>query len=436
MKRPLIPAAALPIACAGALLRAASGGAAPAERGSMVTVAKTAEGYRLLRNGEPYVIRGAGGEEHLALLKEAGGNSIRTWGAEDKRTLLDRAHALGLTVTIGIWLGHQRHGFRYDDPKQVADQLARARRFVEQYRSHPALLLWGIGNEMEGRGEDPAIWKAVNDIARMIKEIDPRHPTMTVVAEIGGPKVRMLGVHCPDIDILGVNSYGGLSSLPGRLKAAGWDRPYVVTEFGPRGHWEVGKTAWGAPIEPTSTEKARSYLADYRRSVAEQRGWCLGAYAFLWGHKQETTATWFGMLLPVPGGVERLGAVDAMTYAWTGRWPENRAPELTAFLCEANGNEVAPGARLTASVQARDPEGEPLSARWEVRSESADRREGGDREAVPPAHPESILEAGGLSLLFRAPDRAGPYRLFVTLHDGRRAAATANIPFFVRDAPR
>jgi len=36
---------------------------------------------------------------------------VRTWGAADLDALLDQAHALGLTVTIGIWLGHERHGF-------------------------------------------------------------------------------------------------------------------------------------------------------------------------------------------------------------------------------------------------------------------------------------------------------------------------------------
>jgi len=421
---------ALALGCASAILA----GAAPGGGGSVVTVTKGPDGYQLLRNGEPYTVRGAGGETHLELLKAAGGNSIRTWGAERQGALLDRAHALGLSVTIGIWLGHERHGFRYDDPKQVADQLAQARRFVEQYRSHPALLLWGVGNEMEASGGNPAVWKAVNDVARMIQQVDPHHPTMTVVAEIGGSKVPMLRRHCPDVDLLGVNSYGGLATLPRRLRTAGWDRPYLVTEFGPRGHWEVGKTPWGAPIEPTSTEKARTYREGYERAVAAQRGWCLGAYAFLWGHKQEATATWFGMLLPVPGGVERLGAVDAMTYAWTGRWPENRAPEVEALECEAGGQEVAPGARLTAEVRARDPEGDALTARWEVRSESADRREGGDQESLPPAHPESIVEARGLSLVFRAPSRPGPYRLFVTLHDGRGSAATANVPFLVREA--
>ena len=50
--------------------------------------------------------------------------------------------------------------------------------------------MWGIGNEMEGfdAGDNPKIWQYVQDIALMIKNIDPHHPTMTVIAEIGGNK--------------------------------------------------------------------------------------------------------------------------------------------------------------------------------------------------------------------------------------------------------
>jgi hypothetical protein len=252
---------------------------------------------------------------------------------------------------------------------------------------------------------------------------------MTVVAEIGGRKVEMLRAHCPDVDILGINSYGGLTTLPQRLKKSGWDRPYIVTEFGPLGPWEVGKTAWGAPIEAISTQKAATYLANYQRSIAEQRSWCLGSYAFLWGNKQEATATWFGMLMP---NGERLGAVEAMTFAWTGKWPANRAPQIRSLKTEADAKEVAPASRLTATVDAVDPDGDPLAIEWEVRSESSDRKQGGDRESVPPAHPEAILAAQGSRLEFRAPSQEGAYRLFVTLHDGKGNAATANVPFFVK----
>jgi hypothetical protein len=112
---------------------------------------------------------------------------------------------------------------------------------------------------MEGDGSDPNVWKAVEEIARMVKQVDPNHPTLTVIAELGaeGIKAKQVKALCPDIDILGINSYGGALSLPTRLKASGWTKPYMVTEFGPNGPWEVGKTSWGAPLEPTSTEKAR-----------------------------------------------------------------------------------------------------------------------------------------------------------------------------------
>ena len=45
----------------------------------------------------------------------------------------------------------------------------RARRAILKYKDHPAVLLWGIGNEMEGpgRADNAAIWSAINNIAAM-----------------------------------------------------------------------------------------------------------------------------------------------------------------------------------------------------------------------------------------------------------------------------
>ncbi len=105
-----------------------------------VELKRTKGSWALLRGGEPYFIRGAGGNHSLELLAAAGANSVRTWDAEDLEPLLDEAHALGLTVTVGIWLGHQRHGFDYDDPEQVAEQRQRVRRAVLRYKDHPAVL--------------------------------------------------------------------------------------------------------------------------------------------------------------------------------------------------------------------------------------------------------------------------------------------------------
>ena len=48
-----------------------------------VDVIKTESGYQLLRDGEPYYIKGIGGKGPYDLLAEYGGNSIRTWGIGD-----------------------------------------------------------------------------------------------------------------------------------------------------------------------------------------------------------------------------------------------------------------------------------------------------------------------------------------------------------------
>ncbi len=110
-----------------------------------VELEKTEQGWQLLRGGEPYFIKGAGGSGSLELLAASGGNSIRTWSTDGAGEILDQAHALGLTVTVGIWLGHERHGFDYNDEDQVREQLERAREAVLRFNVHASLLLWGFG---------------------------------------------------------------------------------------------------------------------------------------------------------------------------------------------------------------------------------------------------------------------------------------------------
>ena len=197
-------------------------------------VLKTSNGrHQLLRNGSPYFINGAGGHTHLKQLVAAGGNSIRTWGTDNLDEILDAAQKHKLTVCVGLWLGHERHGFNYQNQQSVVEQLETSLAAIRKYKDHPAVLMWGIGNEMEGAGNNPAIWYAVNHIARECKRIDPNHPTMTVIAELGESKVQNIERFCPDIDIIGVNSYGGLTSMakryhqgrPGSNNGNGWTIP-------------------------------------------------------------------------------------------------------------------------------------------------------------------------------------------------------------------
>ena len=392
-------------------------------------------GWTLLRDGHPFRIRGAGGEGSLETLRDCGGTMIRTWGIEaterriDGVPFLDRAHQLGLSVTLGLWLGHERHGFDYGDERQIAAQREMVERAVRTFQHHPAVVIWGLGNEMEGRGDNPTIWREVNWLARRIKDLDPNHPVMTVVANFDAAKLAAIEAHAPDIDILGVNAYGGIETVPDRLRQAGWTRPYCITEFGLNGPWEVGLTPWKAPIEPSSASKAAS-TAQAQDLISEDAR-CLGSYAFLWGQKQEATSSWFGMFLPTG---ERTARVDVMQKSWSGQWPANRAPVLGQADVPFAEREVRQGEPLVAGIRHVDPDGDPLSYAFEVVRESTDRREGGDAEQKPEAVRDAVVhcrpDEGVVEI--RAPSEPGAYRLFVTVRDGHGGGAVDNWPFFVR----
>lgn len=394
--------------------------------------------YLLTRDDRPYEIRGVGGDTHLELARELGATTIRTWGIrqlepkQNERPLLDRCEALGLTVMAGIWVQHERHGFNYDDPAQVQRQRDYVRASVRKYKDHPALLLWGLGNEMENPsldGTDPRIWKELEVLAQIVREEDPAHPVVTVIAGAGAAKVRSLAVHYPSLELLGVNSYATARHVAKELRDAGWGKSFLLTEFGPSGHWEVPATPWGAPIEPSGQDKADAYKTTHATVLRDGAGRCLGTFAFVWGHKQEATATWYGLFLP---GGEKLPAVDAMSRAWTGRWPKNRSPQITRLDASFSQKTIASETEARVTVSATDPENDSLSYEWQIVEESTDRKTGGDTEASPPSMPDCIIQADGPFLRLRTPAKPGPYRVFCIVRDGKGGADAGNIPFLVK----
>lgn len=408
-----------------------------------VELKQTDQGWELLRDGQPYVIKGAGGDwhqskdkgrAHLELLVKSGGNSIRTWGVgEETKGVLDLAHELGLTVTVGIWLGHERHGFDYTDLDQVAEQKDKVRQAVLKFKDHPAVLAWGVGNEMEGyeAGDSAAIWSHVEAVAAMIKRLDPHHPTVTVIAEIGGRKLDAIHKLCPSIDIVGINTYAGAASIPERYAKSDITKPYIVAEFGPAGTWEVGANAFGAPEELTSTQKGPVYAKVYNALKAD-KGNCLGSYAFLWGSKVEATTTWFGMFLP---DGSKLAAVDSMTEAWSGKLPSDLCPKIKAI--EVKGDyEAKPGAEVTVTLDASDPEGKPLKVHWSLYAESSEYFTGGDKMQTPPSFPDLITSASNTSCTLTLPDKKGIYRVYAIVKDPAGNAAVANVPLSAGQATK
>jgi hypothetical protein len=252
---------------------------------------------------------------------------------------------------------------------------------------------------------------------------------MTVIAEVGGAKVKNLHALCPDIDIVGLNSYAGAPSLAKRYREAGGTKPYIVTEFGPPGTWEVGKTSWGAPIEPTSTEKAASYRRAWDEAVVKSP-LSLGGYAFTWGWKQEATATWFGMLLP---DGRKTGAVDAMTEAWTDKPPHNPCPVIRSMKLESP-EKNPPGATVRVSLETANPAGGAFKVEWVVQAEAQQYGQGGDAETAPPILRDVIVRSDDHGAEVKLPADGGGYRIYAYVRNSTDGAAVANVPVFV-DAP-
>jgi hypothetical protein len=170
-----------------------------------VEIFESDDGYRLLRGGRPYEIRGAGMSiDDIERFAANGGNSIRNWTTisdrQDTQALLDAAHAHGVTVALGLPMHAERHGFDYNDEAAVAKQLAMMQAEVLKYRDHPAVLAWLIGNELDHSYTNPRVWDAVNDVARMIHELDPNHPVSTTLSGFKEEVISEMLTRAPDLD--------------------------------------------------------------------------------------------------------------------------------------------------------------------------------------------------------------------------------------------
>ena len=66
-----------------------------ADGGSRIELKNSDGGFQLLKNGQPFQIKGVGGDSYLAELAASGGNAVRTWGADDDAALqaVRAAHA-------------------------------------------------------------------------------------------------------------------------------------------------------------------------------------------------------------------------------------------------------------------------------------------------------------------------------------------------------
>jgi hypothetical protein len=401
---------------------------------SVVKIIKDNNSYSLELNGNSFFIKGVVGDTFLEKVSRYGGNSIRMGSRKEN---LDKAQQLGLYVLVNLPASAERYGFDYNDTTAVRKQTEKIIGIVKATKDHPTVLMWAVGNELDfippNNPFNPKVWDAVNTAAREIKKIDPDHPVMTVIGTSRMYKVADIVKRCPDLDLLGINSYGDIYTIGDTLRKYGWTKPYAIAEWGPDGYWEVKKTSWKAPYEQTGREKYDCYEKKYLSAMSTRNRNCLGSYVFYWsGFKQETTHTWFCMFDSTGLESPQVGLMHRM---WTGEPDENSAPIVdsvnTDNYVRYQDIILGPGSEHTAKVTATDPDNDKLEYKWEIKPEAKYASYAGQGEIAPKPVP-GLISGNGPIVSYKVPSEPGAYRLFVYAFDNKGHFSSDNLPFLVR----
>ncbi|MEM9053162.1 MAG: glycoside hydrolase family 2 TIM barrel-domain containing protein, partial [Bacteroidota bacterium] len=313
---------------------------------AQTTVTNTGGDWSVQINDKPFEIKGAtfgydsdtaNYDKYFEELQWMGVNSIRTWGTTSSTPLLlDAAHRHGIKVMLGIWMRHGRPGMEADDSfNYLTDTEGKTKMYddaietVEKYKDHPALLMWGIGNEvylnMATDEEKKVYSKLLEKICKKVKKLDPNHPIASVEAWTFG--IDWWEKYVPSLDVYGINTYGGGSSvIDQELIKLGAKKPYVITEYGVTGEWDLQKDKNGVVREPSDQEKYSAIANGYNDWI-KPKPTCLGVYVFHYSDDFTHLAPW---LLTHVNGKKR-PQYWAIREAYTGEKPLNNIPSIKTF---------------------------------------------------------------------------------------------------------
>lgn len=381
-------------------------------------------------------IRGICGGSRLADAVASGANTIRTY-APPTTAELDRYHALGLRVIVGYWMPHEgtnigkegwpwEHSYAASGDRMAGEFAA----LVDRIGAHPAVAMWCLGNEVR---LDPAYLRQADRLSRILHARHPHLPTSLTLVNAPQESVDLVKRCAPDIDILGVNSYGqGAVGNAIATLAEHWQRPFYFSEFGPNGPWWGPATSWGARFEAGASAKNADLVQAWERiSTAEG---CLGGCAFLWGCWPRERISYFSMLLTADPWSPRSDddarftpLADELARLWRGGCRRRPAPRLERLtidglaLCDI---VVPPGAAISAAAVVGEGAPCPLRYRWWIARERA--------EGVQPlAGPVDTREP---ATTLSAPDEPGAaFILFCLVLDDDAGACATTLPFKTAD---
>lgn len=366
-------------------------------------------------------------EAYFRELQFLGVNSIRTWGTgEHTLQLLDTAEKYNIKVMLGIWMRHGRAGMEDDDTfdyltdkEGMEDMYNNAIDIVNRYKDHPAVLTWGVGNEVYlNTATDPekeVYSKLLERVCSKIKEIDPKHPITSVEAWTFG--MDWWHTYVPSIDIYGLNSYGaGVQFLEDEIKKRGIDKPYIITEYGVTGEWDMPKDANGIIAEPTDQDKYNAIAVDFEPFI-QDKPYNLGGYVFHYGNSDEFVGPW---LCTHYRNLKR-PQYWAIREAFTGKKPINHVPKISAI--EISDKTFKTGDWVDLSFKTSDVENDALNIKFYY-----NQREG-SRNLKNQISPLESKKDSQNSYRIQVPKVDTPIKIYITAEDvyGNVGIATTSL---------
>jgi len=243
---------------------------APEIAGStVVAIQGQAYRYTYTVNGQRQVLRGIGYnvpyasrsrawraqryDRDFGMMRAAGFNTLIGWDEREFDDLtLDKAQQYGLGV---VWPYELPADGDYTDPAYCAEQRARVIELIKRYASHPALRMWGLGNEVfhdmpeQGRPERaPAFAEFYANLIDEAHALDPNHPVVYRDSEDVWfePLEQALiahGLEEPWV-VYGANIFTPrVSELIRDWPERGLRIPLLISEYGPTGYAPTDRPA-------------------------------------------------------------------------------------------------------------------------------------------------------------------------------------------------
>jgi len=394
-----------------------------------VSIEKRNGRYGFYKDGKRFVLKGGTGVEHIKELAECGGNTIMCWDTSKLENVFKEAARYNVAVIIGLDVPGANTDF-YNNKKDVEGFYNAYMVIVNRYKDNPCLLAWCLGNEMTLPLSfiPKPFYKAYNRILDRIHNIDPNHPVSTSVLNITIGEIFTLKWRMPALDFYSMNIYNSVKIMKHNLERTKWlwDGPYMVGEWAPEGGWEAPMTAWKAPVENSSTTKAQLFYEFYTHYMPLKDPRFMGSLVFYWGHRQEYTRSWFSIFAENGNPNE---IKETLNDCWKDTLTPHVSPKISLMLIDSLGGKnniiVSSGSKHHAIVEMQSSKLlDTIQYKWEIHKENWFY---GESPAEMGLFADSTLPHTD----FRAPQKDGPYRVFITVSKSNGYFATANIPIYV-----